>query len=430
MALTVKEMLERAQQKYQQARDVLAKEDASADEKASVTTLMAEAKQLKADADALMTIEREGMALEDLKTGASGGSTTKGANASAADFDTFGRFLKAAWLSIAKNQPDKRLSIYRDDDPAPSGGKDMSGESGSSGGFLIPTQFMATIMGAVAESSIVRPRATVLQMSSREIKIPAVKQDNALAAGQPQWFGGLLAYWIGEGELKPATDAAFREITLAAKKLVLFTRTTDELLADAAMSLQSFLTGPQGMAGAIAWYEDFAFLRGTGVAQPLGILNSPALLTIRREQANKVLYLDLMRMLASHRVSRNSRWTLSQTVLTDLMYLQDTEGNLIWNNAVQGMPATILGLPYDVTEKLPAKGTTGDIMLNDFSYYYIGDRQATTIETTTYEAWQYDKTSWRAVHRVDGQPSLNAPWTLQDTTTQLSPFVALSSDVS
>ena len=34
------------------------------------------------------------------------------------------------------------------------------------------------------------------------------------------------------------------------------------------------------------------------------------------------------------------------------------------------------------------------------------------------------------IHRVDGQPWLNAPLTYQDTTTQVSPFVALSSDVS
>jgi HK97 family phage major capsid protein len=69
-------------------------------------------------------------------------------------------------------------------------------------------------------------------------------------------------------------------------------------------------------------------------------------------------------------------------------------------------------------------------LLADFSYYLIGDRQATTVESTKFEAWQYDKTSWRAVHRVDGQPWTNAPFTYQDSTTTVSPFVALSSDVS
>ena len=53
-------------------------------------------------------------------------------------------------------------------------------------------------------------------------------------------------------------------------------------------------------------------------------------------------------------------------------------------------------------------GTTGDVLLADFSFYLIGDRQSTTVESTKFEAWQYDKTSWRAVHRVDGLQRLHA----------------------
>ena len=64
--------------------------------------------------------------------------------------------------------------------------------------------------------------------------------------------------------------------------------------------------------------------------------------------------------------------------------------------------------------------------LADFRYYLIGDRQATTIESTPYtDQWKYDLTSWRAVHRVDGQPWLSAPLTYQDGTVQVSPFVIL-----
>jgi hypothetical protein len=48
-----------------------------------------------------------------------------------------------------------------------------------------------------------------------------------------------------------------------------------------------------------------------------------------------------------------------------------------------------------------------------------------TIDTSSHERFQYDETSWRAVHRVDGQPWLNAPITLADGSTQISPFVIL-----
>lgn len=423
--MTVKEMLERANIANSEARSLLSKADATAEEKARIPALVAEYKQLMADADTLMTVDREGAVLAELAKGATGGATAKGAKGDE-PFATWGEFLKAAHLAKAANRADARLRYFDEDREE----KDMSGETGAGGGFLIPTQFLAQLASEVAENSIVRPRARIIQMTSRQVSIPALNQAQTLTAGQPQWFGGLLAHWIGEGELKPASDAAFREITLAAKKLVLFTRASDELLADSAISLESFLSGPMGMAGAIAWYEDYAFLWGSGAAQPLGIMNSPALLSVKRDVSGKVLYSDLVRMMVAHRMSRNSRWVISQSALGDLMYLQDPDGNLIWNNAVAGMPATLMGLPYDVTEKLPVKGTTGDVLLADFGYYTIGDRQATTVESTKFEAWQYDKTSWRAVRRVDGQPSLNAPWTLQDTVTQISPFVVLSSDVS
>ena len=34
--------------------------------------------------------------------------------------------------------------------------------------------------------------------------------------------------------------------------------------------------------------------------------------------------------------------------------------------------------------------------------------------------------TWRVVERLDGQPWLSGPITLQDTTTQVSPFVVLN----
>lgn len=427
--MTLKEMLERAQQKMEAARAIVSNPSASADEKASVPALMAEAKLLKADADLLMTIDREGGALAEA---AKGVSEAKRQQDAPKGFKYWGEFLQAAHVAKMGGKTDPRLSYFQDEPPTTltRTTKDMSGETGAGGGYLIPEQFRATLMAAMAESGIVRSRATVIPMSSRSIRIPALNQTQSLAEGRPRWFGGLTFDWIGEGESKPASDAAFRDIELVAKKLVGFTRASDELLTDAAISLEAFLSGPLGFAGGAVWMEDYAFLRGTGVAQPLGILNSPALLTVNRDVAGKVRYNDLARMLAAALPSADLTWVISQTVLIDLMLMEDPEGNYIWGSATQGENPRLLGRPYVITEKLPAHGTTGDVLLADFSYYLIGDRQATTVESTKFEAWQYDKTSWRMIHRVDGQPWLNAPLTYQDTTTQVSPFVALSSDVS
>lgn len=424
-----KETVELAYSKLEEARALATKADASPEEKAKIPELMKDAKQLKADADTLATIDREGGILAEQVKNAGIERKTPAADAK---FQVWGEFLDMVATAQRGGKTDPRLKFFKDDEPQGNSRvqKDMSGETGAAGGYLIPEEFRAELMAVTASEAIVRRYATVIPMRRRQISIPALNQTQDLPAGVPRWFGGLRAYWIGEGQTKPTSDAVFRELNLAAKKLVLFTRATDELLDDAAISLEAFLSGPLGMAGAIAWMEDYAFFWGSGAAQPLGIFNSGALVTVNRDAPNGVSFNDLVLMMAKHKMSRNSRWAFSQTVMPSIMRLKDDQGNLIWGSAINGAPPTLLGIPYDISEALPPVGTTGDILLADYRFYVIGDRQATTVESTKFEAWQEDKTSWRAVHRVDGQPWLDAPLTLQDGTTQISPFVTLSSSIS
>jgi HK97 family phage major capsid protein len=126
--------------------------------------------------------------------------------------------------------------------------------------------------------------------------------------------------------------------------------------------------------------------------------------------------------------SGNGLWTITQSAMSELIQLNGPAGNpsYIWQpNARDGVPGFILGFPVIWTEKLPLIGNQGDVLLADWRYYLLGDRQATTIESTQFDFWRYDQTSWRAVHRVDGQPWLSTPLTYQDGTTQVSPFVIL-----
>jgi HK97 family phage major capsid protein len=105
----------------------------------------------------------------------------------------------------------------------------------------------------------------------------------------------------------------------------------------------------------------------------------------------------------------------------------DAANNIIFvPNINDTAPGKLFGYPVVFTEKLPVPGVTGSVILCDWKYYLIGDRQGTTIESNNSELFRYDQTSWRAVHRVDGQPWLSAPLTLSDGSSQVSPFVQLS----
>jgi HK97 family phage major capsid protein len=86
----------------------------------------------------------------------------------------------------------------------------------------------------------------------------------------------------------------------------------------------------------------------------------------------------------------------------------------------------LAGLPLFVTEKLPALGTAGDIMLCDWSQYLIGDRQQLEVAFSEHVAFLNNQTVWRFVNRVGGMPWLKDKVTLQDATSTLSPFVGLA----
>jgi len=267
-------------------------------------------------------------------------------------------------------------------------------------------------------------------MARREINIPVVDQSGT-TAGENHAFGGINVFWQEEASEKTQSEPSFRQIKLVAHKMVGYTRASDELLADSAVSLEAFLTGNMGFRGAMAWKEDYSFLNGNGVAQPLGILNSPGTLTVAREEQGDVTYVDLVNMMAKfYSPSNRGVWVASQSLKAKLMTMNGPAGfpQYLWGNAVSGQPNTLLGLPIVFTlNQLPLNSTTstGDLLLADFDMYLIGDRQNTTVESTKFDRWRFDQTSWRAVHRVDGQPWLNAPITSVDGTTQVSPFVLL-----
>lgn len=297
----------------------------------------------------------------------------------------------------------------------------------SAGGFLVPEEFKATLLARSLEKSVVRPYATVIPMTRDTMNIPRVV-DTSHAS---HLFGGIVAYWLEEAGSKTPTDPKFGQIKLIPKKLTGYTFASDELLADSAIALESLLT--QQFGAAIGWYEDLAFLRGSGVGQPLGIFGSGALITPTRATATTVTLADLAnimaRMYPDSLYGPNTIWILSPAVMAQLIQLQTTVVSWMPQSAgaATRIPATILGMPFMVTEKVPTLGTTGDIGLYDLSYYLIGDRQDLRIDSSTHVRFTTDETAWRFVERVDGQPWVDSAFTPYNGGATLSPFVQLSS---
>ena len=430
--LTAEQKQAEAKMLYAKAKEVLADEEAPAEDKAKVQEWIDTARELKAEA----AQEEEVLAgladIEDKEAEAKDATDEierKEAANAPGGFKEWGKFLEACWYSGHRmpqvQRTDPRLRFFKDESEPGHEKKQMVESVGASGGFLVPTEFLAKLYAVSPEDVIMRPRASIIRMNRRQIDIPVLDQTGT-TAGRPHWMGGMIAYWAEEAEEKTLTEADFRRVSLVAYKLIGYTRASDELVEDSAISLSDFIASELGFSGLVRWYEDYAFLRGTGVGQPLGIINAGATINVARQAGGTVGYIDLANMDENFLPQGRGLWVISQSLKSDLRQVQDPAGNYVWQpNARDPIPNTIFGWPVIFTEKLPLAGTAGDILLIDPRYYLIGDRKATTIESTQYDYWRFDQTSWRVVHRVDGQPWLSTYLTMQDGTTTVSPFVML-----
>lgn len=296
------------------------------------------------------------------------------------------------------------------------------------GGYLIPEEFRSDLLSVSMESAIVRPRATVLPMSTLRAILPSI--DSTTNAGSI--FGGIVAYWTEEAAALTASQASFARVVLEAKKLTAYAEYPNELVADAALFGALI---DQLMPQAIAWYEDLAFFSGSGVGEPLGFLNCPASVNVAKESGQagvSIVWENIAKMYARMLPSSlgNAVWIAGIDTFPELATMAlsvGTGGSAIWmNNGAEGPPMTILGRPVIFTEKSSVLGTVGDINFVDLRYYLIGDRQSMQAASSAEYKFGNDMTAYRIIERLDGRPWLNSAITPKNSGPTLTPFVQLA----
>lgn len=306
---------------------------------------------------------------------------------------------------------------------------DLGSTIGADGGFLLPEQFRSEVLTFSLERSVVRPRATILPMSSLTLAIPIVDDMSHVSSV----LGGVIGYWMSESATMTESQPTFGRLLLEAKKLTAYCEVPNELLQDASPALNVILE--RGFGRAISYYEDYGFLRGTGVGEPLGVLNSSALVAVAKETgqaAATIVWENIVAMF--NRMLPESRdraiWVAGVDTFAQLATMSlsvGTGGSAIWlQQGSGGVPVTILGRPVIFSEKLPSLGSQGDILFADFEHYVIGDRMLMTLVSSEHFKFQQDQTVFRCIERVDGRPWLQSALTPKSGGATLSPFVTLA----
>src|SRR5262249_23091286 len=297
-------------------------------------------------------------------------------------------------------------------------------------------EFYQQLLTIKAEETFVRPRAFVMPMGSATLQLPYLDVTTVQSAGVSPLFGGVQMYWTAEAQTRTETEPQFKQMELKAWELSGYSVSSNVLLQDSIAGLEKFLLTL--FARAIAWFEEYAFLQGNGAGKPLGILSANATVATGnnvgktgRETANSVTFGDVAVMWSKLLPQSWGKavWAFSPSVVPQLLQLKDGANRAIFISIDQGITKTpnwsLLGRPAFPTEKLPALSTKGDLILIDPSLYVIGDRMSIEIAASEHVNFLKNQMTWRPVQRVDGQPWLERPITLQDGATQVSPFVIL-----
>lgn len=153
----------------------------------------------------------------------------------------------------------------------------MSEGVGADGGYLVMPEFATGIVDRVYANTL-WSMTDNYSVSGNNLTFH-VNAETSRATGSRH--GGMRGYWLAEGGAPTASKPTLREVTLRLQKLGVLVYLTQELIDDGGAALQEYVARKAA--------EEFNFMigdslvNGTGVGQPLGMLNFPSLVSVAKE---------------------------------------------------------------------------------------------------------------------------------------------------
>lgn len=272
--------------------------------------------------------------------------------------------------------------------------KALTVSSDPQAGYLAPGEMSTEFIRDLIQFSPVRQFASV-----RTTGAPSVKY--------PKRTGITNAQWEGETEEADESTVGFGMTEVEVHSIRTFVDISNELLADSAGQAEAEVR--LALAEDFGQKEAIAFVNGTGVKQPQGIMSHPDILhTVNGHAANLSAdkLIDLMYALpAAYRNATGAAWAMNGTTLAAVRKLKDGQNNYLWQPSIQaGQPETILGKPVVEMVDMPDIGNGNfPIIFGDWSAYRIVDRLALSILSDPYTQARKGITRIHGTRRVGGR---------------------------
>jgi HK97 family phage major capsid protein len=241
-------------------------------------------------------------------------------------------------------------------------------------------------------------RVTILRTNIGQVTFPRLVQT---AANE---YGGMSFSWRLEGATKPETEPTFDQVDIVCHELSGYTEVSDRLLSRSAIDIEALLRTLG--TGALRLTLDNAIINGTGVNQPLGIVNDPAIPTVARTTGGTVVYQDLVNL--EHNIQEYHRggaiWTMNDLIQRGFKLTLDGQGRPLFQASVaNGTYDRFIGYPYDVSVNSPTIGNAGDIIFGNLRWYFLVMEEEVTIARSEHYCFRNNLTAFRMFLVVGGR---------------------------
>lgn len=234
--------------------------------------------------------------------------------------------------------------------------------------YHLPEASNRKYTAALQKESVVRQLATVVNATRSDSRIYAFDCE-----GQAEWGEGNDAEDMdNEGDFKRFDVQAYRLSELV-KLGTVFT-------SDHSFAIEDYVIGK--MARCFGTSEEQAFINGTGVNQPTGILHvtDGAEIGVTAESDSVISYDEIIRLYLSvdKKYRKHGTWLMNDETALTLRILKDSSGNYLWKDSTE----TIFSKPVQIIDSMPSIGKGQKVIaFGDFSNYWLVQRFPMTIRT-------------------------------------------------
>lgn len=291
--------------------------------------------------------------------------------------------------------PEQRALLPR----APVEGRAQSAQAVTTGGYLVPTGFMADLIVALkAWGPMLDPGVTRELVTQTGADIPWPSMDDTSNEGS----------LIAENTQVSAAEVTFGTKVLGAHKYTSgVVLVPSELLQDSGLDVEAIIR--MAMAERIGRIGNRHLTVGTGNSMPNGIVTAAAA-GATAASATAIVMDDLINLEhavdPAYRSDPSCRWQMNDGTLKAVRKLKDGEGRYIWQpaDARAGAPPTLLNYPYSVNQAMADIASSAvSVVFGAMNRYVTRKVNEFSIRRLVERYADYDQVGFIGFMRMDGE---------------------------